>query len=138
MFFFLTYTLVMFFILVNVFLAILNDAYGSVKGEIEEEKERQHIEREERPPSSGSNPSGWPSGWPPVATCCQLLALARRCWLPCTAVDAPLPRAASWQERIAAGLEERTSFGQRFSVAQVTVARIPTRVQAGVVVGGGC
>ena len=46
--FFIGYTTWMFFILVNVFLAILNDAYGSVKGELEEEKAALIAEREER------------------------------------------------------------------------------------------
>ena len=46
--FFIGYTTWMFFIFVNVFLAILNDAYGSVKSELEEEKEARRIEKEER------------------------------------------------------------------------------------------
>ena len=42
------YVVWMFFILINVFLAILNDAYSSVKGELEEKKEAARIEKEER------------------------------------------------------------------------------------------
>ena len=56
MFFFWIYTVFMFFILVNVFLAILNDAYGAVKGEMEEKAERDREARNERrrlnPPQS--------------------------------------------------------------------------------------
>ena len=46
--FFLIYTVLIFFILVNVFLAILNDAYGSVKGERDERFAQLKAEREER------------------------------------------------------------------------------------------
>ena len=46
--FFVGYVTWMFFILVNVFLAILNDAYGGVKGELEEEKEAIKAAKEER------------------------------------------------------------------------------------------
>ena len=46
--FFIIYTVFMFFILVNVFLAILNDAYATVKGEMEEEQAQAKLARAER------------------------------------------------------------------------------------------
>ena len=45
--FFMGYITSIFFILINVFLAILNDAYGGVKGDTEELKEEQRAMREE-------------------------------------------------------------------------------------------
>ena len=46
--FFFFYIILMFLILINVFLAILNDAYAGVKGEMEERKEARQLEKEER------------------------------------------------------------------------------------------
>ena len=46
--FFLAYIILMFLILINVFLAILNDAYAGVKGEMEERIEARKLEQEER------------------------------------------------------------------------------------------
>ena len=58
--FFFFYIILMFLILINVFLAILNDAYSGVKGEMEERKEQRRIEAEERE-AMGLNENKGPS-----------------------------------------------------------------------------
>ena len=56
--FFIFYITWMFFILVNIFLAILNDAYGSVMGELQEELTAKRIAREERIAAGLEEPGG--------------------------------------------------------------------------------